>query len=63
MNYEITEAGKLRLEKAKKYWPFLKQRDYDMNNSHLRSPYLTVRKCAIAMLVIECQKREKETVE
>lgn len=56
----MDDLGKLQLEKAKKFWPFLNQRDYDMNNNQLRSPYLTVRRCAIASLVIECQKREKE---
>ena len=56
----MKELEKLNLEKTNKFWPFLKQRDDDMNNSHLRSSYLTVRKCAIAALVIECQKREKE---
>lgn len=61
MNYELTDLGKLQLAKVDQYWPFKKQRDYDMNNSQLRSPYLNVRKCAIAALVVECQKREKES--
>jgi len=56
----MKELEKLNLEKTNKFWPFLKQRDYDMNNNQLRSPYLTIRRCAIASLVIECQKREKE---
>lgn len=60
MNYEITEAGKAKLETCQPHWPFKSQFDFDRNRGWLKSQFKSLRAIAGQEWVKAYQQRMTE---
>lgn len=58
MNYELTEAGKAKMETCPPHWPFKTQFDFDRNRGWFKSQFKSLRAIAGA----EWAKAYQETL-